>query len=215
MSGENPDHSSDRGSTHYFDVDDGELERLGSSPREVSWTVHGASVTAASDRGVFSYGRLDRGTSVLFDLVPAPPPSGVFLDVGCGWGSIALSLATLSPAAKVYAVDVNPRALDLTARNASRLDLDNVHVSQPHDIHPGITFDLVWSNPPIRVGKEAMHSILDTWLNRLSPNGVAYLVVQKNLGSDSLADWLRGRGFDVDRIGSRKGFRVLRVARTQ
>jgi len=215
MSDRIPDHFSDKGPSHYFDVDGDDLERLGSSPREVSWTVHGASVNADSDRGVFSYGRLDRGTSVLFDLVPTPPQSGVFLDIGCGWGAIALSLAALSPAAKVYAVDVNPRALDLTAQNASRLGFDNVHASQPNDVHPGITFDLIWSNPPIRVGKEALHSILDTWLNRLSTNGVAYLVVQKNLGSDSLADWLRGRGFAVDRVGSRKGFRVLRIVRSQ
>lgn len=215
MSDRIPDNPSDKGPSHYFDVDGDDLERLGSSPREVSWTIHGASVTADSDRGVFSYGRLDRGTSVLFDLVPTPPQSGVFLDIGCGWGAIALSLAALSPAAKVYAVDVNPRALDLTAQNASRLGFDNVHAFQPPDVHPGITFDLIWSNPPIRVGKEALHSILDTWLRRLSINGVAYLVVQKNLGSDSLADWLRGRGFAVDRVGSRKGFRVLRIVRSQ
>jgi 16S rRNA G1207 methylase RsmC len=205
----------DRGPSHYFDVDDDDLERLGSQPRNVTWSTHGASLTAVSDRGVFSYGRLDRGTSVLFDLVPPPPQSGVFLDIGCGWGAIALSLAALSPTARVCALDVNPRALDLTATNAKRLGLDNVHVSQPDEVHPGIPFDLIWSNPPIRVGKEALHSILDTWLQRLSRDGAAYLVVQKNLGSDSLADWLRGRGFNVERVGSRKGFRVLRVTRNQ
>lgn len=206
---------SDRDPSHYFDVDDDDLERLGSQPRNVTWSTHGVTVSADSDRGVFSYGRLDRGTRVLFDLAPQPSPSGTFLDIGCGWGAIALTLASLAHAAKVYAVDVNPRAVELTALNARALGLDNVHVSHPNDVHPGVTFDLIWSNPPIRVGKEALHSILDTWLNRLSTNGVAYLVVQKNLGSDSLADWLRGRDFDVDRIGSRKGFRVLRVARPQ
>lgn len=201
--------------SHYFDVDDAELERLGSLPRDVTWTTHGTTITATSDRGVFSYRRLDRGTSVLFDLVPTPPPSGTFLDLGCGWGAIALTLASLSPASKVFAVDVNPRATHLAERNAARLGLDNLRVSQPDDVHPGITFDLIWSNPPIRVGKDALHGILDTWLNRLAVNGEAYLVVQKNLGSDSLADWLRRKGFAVERIGSRKGFRVLRVVRAQ
>ncbi|MBU3703727.1 MAG: methyltransferase [Ilumatobacteraceae bacterium] len=215
MPDEISDHPSDTGSSHYFDVDGDELERLGSSPRNVTWAVHGTTLTAVSDRGVFSYGRLDRGTAVLFDLAPTPPPTGVFLDVGCGWGAIALSLAALSPAAKVYAVDVNPRAIDLTARNASALGFANVHATQPADVHPGITFDVIWSNPPIRVGKDALHALLDTWLTRLSTNGAAYLVVQKNLGSDSLADWLRGRGFRVDRLGSRKGFRVLHVTRAQ
>lgn len=206
---------SDRDPSHYFDVDDDELERLGSQPRNVTWSTHGVTVSADSDRGVFSYGRLDRGTQVLFDLAPSPPPSGAFLDVGCGWGAITLTLASLAPAAKVYAVDVNPRAVELAGLNAKALGLDNVHVSHPDDVHPGITFDLIWSNPPIRVGKKELHLILDKWLNRLAPSGEAYLVVQKNLGSDSLADWIREHGFRVERIGSRKGFRVLHVKRPQ
>lgn len=206
---------SDRGPSHYFDVDNDDLERLGSQPRNVAWATHGVAMSAESDRGVFSYGRLDRGTQVLFDLVPPPPPSGTFLDIGCGWGAVALTLARLAPAAKVYAIDVNPRAVELTGSNATALGLDNIHVSQPDEVHPGITFDLIWSNPPIRVGKKELHVILDKWLNRLSPSGEAYLVVQKNLGSDSLADWMREQGFHVVRIGSRKGFRVLHVTRSQ
>lgn len=205
----------DHGPSHYFDVEDDDLRRLGSQPRTVTWSKNGITVSANSDRGVFSYGRLDRGTRVLFDLVPSPPPGGTFLDIGCGWGAIALTLASLAPAAKVYAIDVNPRAIDLVTRNARNLGLDNIHAAQPDDVHPGITFDLIWSNPPIRVGKSELHAILDTWLNRLSPNGEAYLVIQKNLGSDSLADWLRGLGYHVGRIGSRKGFRVLHVTRPQ
>lgn len=215
MSDRMPDHMSDKGSSHYFDVDDEDLDRLGSNPREVTWTTHGVTIAAMSDRGVFSYGRLDRGTKVLFDLVPMPPPRGTFLDIGCGWGAIALTMATLAPAAKVHAVDVNPRAVDLAGSNARRLQLDNIRVSQPDEVHPGVTFDLVWGNPPIRVGKNALHTILETWLSRLSPTGEAYLVVQKNLGSDSLAEWLGGRGFLVERTGSRKGFRVLHVVRGQ
>jgi 16S rRNA G1207 methylase RsmC len=201
--------------SHYFDVDDDDLERLGSSPRAVEWSTHGATITAGSDRGVFSYGRLDLGTRVLFDLVPTPPPTGSFLDIGCGWGAIALTMASLAPAAKVHAIDVNPRALQLTSNNARALGLDNLTVSTPDEVHPGITFDLIWSNPPIRVGKDALHEILETWLGRLARHGEAYLVVQKNLGADSLADWLRARGFIVDRIGSRKGFRVLHVCHPQ
>ncbi len=210
-----PDDTTGKVSSHYFDVDDDDLERLGSSPRTATWSTHGITVTATSDRGVFSYGRLDLGTSVLFGLAPAPPLNGTFLDIGCGWGAIALTMASLSPAAKVYAVDVNPRALHLVADNAAALHLRNVHALRPDEVHPGITFDLIWSNPPIRIGKTALHGILDKWLGRLSPDGKAFLVVQKNLGADSLADWLRRRGFAVERIGSRKGFRVLRVERAQ
>lgn len=198
-------------SSHYFDADPDELSRLGSSPRDVTWTAHGVTLTAASDRGVFSHGSLDRGTEVLMSLAPAPPESGTFLDLGCGWGAIALTLAAVSPAASVWAVDVNPRARELAAENAARLGLGNVCVARPDDVPAGATFDLIWSNPPIRIGKEALHALLETWLSRLSPRGTAYLVVQKHLGSDSLAAWLGTKGWQVDRVGSKKGFRVLRV----
>ena len=202
-------------SAHYFDVDNDDLDRLGSSPKRVQWKVFGTEFAALSDRGVFSYGHLDKGTAVLFDLAPRPPNSGVFLDIGCGWGAIALTLAGLAPHAQVHAIDVNPRAIDITTSNAKDAGLDNVHVSHPEQVHPGLKFDLIWSNPPIRIGKEALHVLLANWLARLTPEGVAYLVVQKNLGSDSLAEWLGSVGYTVGRIGSRKGFRVLRIVQRQ
>lgn len=204
----------DRDSTHYFDVDDADLRRIGSAPREVKWHAHGATLTALSDRAVFSHGRLDKATAVLFDLAPPPPDHGTFLDIGCGWGAIALTLAKLAPAAQVYAIDINPRAVELTRSNAASAGFDNVRTMHPDAVHPGLTFDLIWSNPPIRIGKSGLHDLLDHWLNRLSPQGIACLVVGKNLGADSLAEWMVGRGFDVERLGSRKGFRVLRVSRS-
>ena len=199
-------------SSHYFDADPDELARLGSAPREVTWTTHGTTLTAVSDRGVFSYASLDRGTQVLFSHVPAPPAQGTFLDLGCGWGAVALTLAALSPGAAVWAIDVNPRARELTVDNARRLGLVNVHVAGPDDVPDDVRFDLIWSNPPIRIGKEALHELLRTWLSRLTPEGRAHLVVQKHLGSDSLATWLGTEGWRVDRVGSKKGFRVLRVS---
>lgn len=200
-------------SSHYFDADPDELARLGSAPREVTWTAHDAALTAVTDRGVFSHGSLDRGTEVLLSLAPRPPDAGTFLDLGCGWGALALTLATLSPSSHAWALDVNPRARELAAANAARLELRNVDVCGPDDVPADASFDLIWSNPPIRIGKDALHALLQRWLSRLSPAGEAYLVVQKHLGSDSLAAWLGTEGWHVDRVGSKKGFRVLRVRR--
>jgi 16S rRNA G1207 methylase RsmC len=120
-------------------------------------------------------------------------------------------LANLSPAATVWALDVNPRARELTTDNAARMGAGNIKVCDPSDVPADIEFDLIWSNPPIRIGKEALHQILLTWLGRLSATGVAFLVVQKHLGADSLAEWLTRQGYVVERAGSKKGFRVLRV----
>lgn len=162
--------------------------------------------------GVFSPGGLDKGTAVLLNQVPTPPPSGNLLDLGCGWGPIAMSLAMEAPHATVWAVDVNERALDLVRRNAEKLGLTNVRAALPDDVPADLTFDLCWSNPPIRVGKEALHQLLTRWLPRLADGAQAWLVVQKNLGSDSLARWISDTlDLSVERETSSKGFRVLRV----
>lgn len=164
-----------------------------------------------TDAGVFSPRRLDPGTRLLLDVAPPPPPSGNLLDLGCGYGPLALVLAARAPAAKVWAVDVNARALALTRANAEHAGLANVTCSQPED--PGVPsrFDLIWSNPPVRIGKDALHRMLGGWLARLTSTGSAYLVVQRNLGSDSLHRWLTDSGWTTERTAARSGYRVLRV----
>ena len=165
--------------------------------------------------GIFSPGGLDKGTAVLLGEAPAPPASGTFLDLGCGWGPIALTLGLTSPDATVWALDVNERALDLARLNATALGLEGVHATTGDGIPDAVRFDLLWSNPPIRVGKAALHELLRTWLPRLAPGGEAYLVVQKNLGSDSLQAWIeKDLGMPCHRFASSKGFRVLRVTGT-
>ena len=196
---------------HYFSSEEGDLASIGSAVRDVNWNAFGLDFLAKSDRGVFSYDHLDRGTAVFFSLVPPPPAQGNFLDLGCGWGPMSLCMAKLAPDSKVWAIDVNPRARDLVLRNINIAQLKNIHVETPDNVPSDIQFDLIWSNPPIRIGKDALHELLLRWLPRLSPAGEAWLVVQKNLGSDSLAQWIQENGYDVKRLGSKKGFRVLCV----
>lgn len=172
----------------------------------------GLRLELETDAGVFSAGRLDPGTRILLDTVPAPPPSGDLLDLGCGYGPLAVVLAARSPHARVWAVDVNRRALELCARNAERSGLANVRCAAPDDRGLPGTLDLIWSNPPLRIGKQVLHELLTGWLARLNPGGSAYLVVQRHLGSDSLHRWLEDAGWPVTRIASRAGYRVLRVA---
>ena len=164
-----------------------------------------------TDSGTFSPGRLDPGTRVLLDTVPAPPASGDLLDLGCGYGPVALTMAARSPGATVWAVDTNERALELCRSNAARAGLGNVRCITPGEAPPGTRYSVIWSNPPIRIGKPALHELLTTWLGLLVPGGAAYLVVHRNLGSDSLQSWLRRRGWAAERVTSRAGYRVLRV----
>ena len=196
-------------SEHYFtDAPPATAAEL----RPVHVTLAGRDVTLESAGGTFSPGRLDKASAILLEEVPDPPATGDLLDLGCGWGPIALTLALRSPGATVWAVDVTERALDLTRRNAATLGLDNVRAVRPEEVAADLTFAALWSNPPIRVGKEAVHDLMRTWLPRLAPGARAHLVVGKNLGADSLQRWISDElGLPAARVSSSKGFRVLRV----
>jgi 16S rRNA (guanine1207-N2)-methyltransferase len=203
-------------SAHYFSADPGTPERR----RRLSVALAGRQVTVQTANGIFSPEGLDKGTAAMLRTVPDPPPSGRFLDIGCGWGPLALTLALHSPQAEVTAVEVNDRAARLCRDNAATLGLDRITVYRPEDVPETASFDLIWSNPPIRVGKEALHGILLQWLPRLAPGGRAYLVVQKNLGADSLLPWIRAAleerrpgEFTASRHATEKGFRILLVER--
>jgi 16S rRNA (guanine1207-N2)-methyltransferase len=192
---------------HYFDSSPTAAHR----PGLVRVVLPDVCLELETDSGMFSPGRLDPGTRFLLESAPPPPASGDLLDVGCGYGPIALTLAARSPRATVWAVDVNERALDLCARNASRAGLSNVRCVPPGFDGLPDRFDGLWSNPPIRIGKAALHSLLLTWLGRLAPDARAHLVVGRNLGADSLQAWLQGQGWSVARAGARSGYRLLRV----
>ncbi|GEA88285.1 class I SAM-dependent methyltransferase [Cellulomonas cellasea] len=199
------------GNDHYFTARPASPDER----RVRTVTLGGQDVDVETAGGVFSPDHVDLGTEVLLHSVPAPPAEGDLLDLGCGWGPVALSLALASPGARVWAVDVNERALDLVRRNAELLGCANVVAVTPDDVPEDVTFAALWSNPPIRVGKAELHALLLRWLPRLSPGAQAHLVVAKNLGADSLQRWVADAladVADVDRVASAKGFRVLRVS---
>jgi len=217
---------------HYFTAQPASSAERGTIPVRLA----GRDLTVETAGGIFSPGHVDLGTSVLLRSVPplSVPDGGAVLDLGCGWGPIALTMAfeladTGVADATVWSVDVNERALDLLGRNARRLGLAGVRPVRPDEVPGDVSFAAIWSNPPIRVGKEALHAMLGHWLPRLVVGGSAHLVVGKNLGADSLHAWLTttfdSRGSqdegtepviaaEVTRVASAKGFRVLEVLRT-
>lgn len=185
-----------------------EEPEVASAPRVVALDLPGLSLNLTADAGVFSASRVDPGTRVLLEDLPAPAVEGDLLDLGCGYGPIALALAARNPGRTVWAVDVNPRAVELTRANAAAAGLGVKAVSAvPGDVR----FAGIWSHPPIRIGKPALHALLTTWLDRLLPGGKAWLVVQRHLGSDSLARWLTEQGYATTRLRSEKAYRVLEV----
>ena len=195
--------------SQYFD----EQPNVTSDTKLIDVALTDVAFTMLTDRGVFSHGHLDTGTSVLLRSAPAPSTSGNLLDIGCGTGAITLTMALRSPDATVWATDVNSRARQLTAINAERNGLGNIRVVAPDEVPDELRFSTIWSNPPIRIGKPALHGLLLHWFSRLADGGQAVLVVHKHLGADSLQRWLISEGFVCDRIGSRAGFRLLQCRR--
>src|SRR5713101_2301367 len=177
---------SSRRSSHYFDPS----PAVQSRPRTVFLHLGELALELQADRGVF-------GSRAV--------------DLGSGYGPIAIALARQAPEARLWAVDVNERALELTRANAATANTSNVTASLPDDVPAGLRFAAIYSNPPVRVGKGPLHELLLRWLPRLDHGASAYLVVQRNLGSDSLAAWLSTEGYDVRRLKSKKGYRILEV----
>jgi len=196
---------------HYFSAQPASAGQR----REITVTLAGREVTVETAGGIFSPDHVDLGTQVLLKHVPPPAAHGTLLDLGCGWGPIALTAALMCPTTRVVAVDVNERALDLLRHNAQRVRSNGagpIEALTPDAVPAQLRFDSIWSNPPIRIGKNALHELLATWLPRLTPAGEAFLVVQRNLGADSLATWIAAQGWgEVAKVASSKGFRVLRL----
>ncbi len=197
---------------HYFSASPaGEFRTT-----EIQVSLAGRDFSVETSGSIFSPDHIDAGTEALLRTVPEPPTSGNLLDIGCGWGPIALTLALESPEASVYGIDVNERALELTRRNAARCGVANLSVSTPDDLDAGILFETIWSNPPIRVGKSELHGIMQKWIPRLASGGSAWLVIAKHLGADSFEKWLASEFSDthnVSRAANHKGFRVIQVTR--
>ena len=191
---------------HYFTAD----PTVPFTRQPVRAHVWGHDLSLSSGSGVFAQGRVDTGTAVLFREAEPEAEHGPFLDLGCGYGVVAVALAAVRPGEEVWAVDVNERALLLARENAEAAGA-RVHAVRPDDVPADLRFTEIWSNPPIRIGKQALHELLLSWLPRLTPDGRAVLVVGRNLGADSLHRWLEEQGFPTTRIGSAKGFRVLEV----
>jgi 16S rRNA G1207 methylase RsmC len=192
---------------HYFDDE----PDAPSDPVMVDVTLADTAFVMETDRGVFSRGHLDTATSMLLRADLPLASSGNVLDLGCGAGPIALTMARRSPDATVWALDVNARARELCARNAERNGITNIRVVAPDEMAVDVRFATIWSNPPIRIGKTALHELLQFWLARLDDDASASLVVQKHLGADSLQRWLVGLGYTCERVGSKAGFRLFTI----
>jgi precorrin-6B methylase 2 len=161
--------------------------------------------------GVFGAQRVDHGTLVLLRNAPRPPVCASAVDIGAGYGPIAVAMGLRQPSAGIWAVDVNRRALSLSRRNAAAIGVGNLVTAEPQEVPSALRFDRLYSNPPIKTGRDGLHELLAGWLARLAPGGDAYLVVKQAMGADALHRWLNEVGHPTTRAASKQGYRLLHV----
>ena len=196
---------------HYFS----DNPQSTSGEKKIDVQLGSSKVSVFTDAGVFSPQSLDKGTAVLLRHLDLAQSQGKVMDLGSGWGPISLALAIENPRVEVVSVEINPRANQLLDKNAELLEINNINQLQLEQIQ-GNSIDQIWSNPPIRIGKKQLHALLSEAFSKLKIGGNAYLVVQKHLGSDSLAGWIEAElSMPVEKIDSHKGFRVLQVTKPQ
>lgn len=201
---------------HYFDPS----PMVGHSPGEVYLSIGDERLPLHTDAGVFSKGKVDRGTRLLLEAMEkgrlALPAQGDVCDLGCGYGPIGIAVAKLQPQTRVYMVDINPRAVELAERNVRRHNLDNVQVRLGDGV--GVfapqRFDLIITNPPIRTGKVQVHALLSEAKEWLVPGGRLALVIRTQQGAKSLAAFLETLFPVVEEIEKGGGFRVYEAQRT-
>ncbi|HEY7854386.1 MAG TPA: methyltransferase [Aquiluna sp.] len=192
---------------HYFSSDPAAPKKT----VNITMQVGGKQIDLEAASGTFSSSRLDAGTAVLLKHADHFPKDGNVLDIGCGWGPIGLSIASLQKNSTVYGIDINQRSIEQSNLNSKSLGLKNFTAMHSRDLPEDMRFSAIWSNPPIRVGKKILHELMESFIPRLEPGGRAMLVVQKNLGADSFQRWLSNRfpEAEVNRVGTDKGYRVI------
>ncbi len=196
------------GHSHYYDPQpqaDHDIHEI-----EASW--EGLPFLFRTDSAVFSRRRVDPGSDLLLGTVlreEADRPLQV-LDLGTGVGILAVALAKLRPSFQLTGIDVNRRALELAAFNAERAGVSaHSTFTEGDGIPPGLTFDRVLSNPPIRAGKATVYRLFEEVARSLNPGGVFYLVIRVKQGAGSAKIELARHFGQVSTLARAKGYHVI------
>lgn len=177
--------------------------------QELSVELLGLPLHFLTDAGVFSKNAIDYGSRVLLDNFQ-PERAKTLLDVGCGYGTLALTLAK-KYGLKATLVDVNSRALDLAKKNADKnnIEVNDIFLSNIYDQVEG-KFDAIISNPPIRAGKEVVHTILSDAYEHLNDGGHLTIVIQKKQGAPSAQKKMKDVFDNCEIVAKDKGYYILK-----
>lgn len=192
---------------HYYSKSPQSSHKL----KKLTSTLRNQSLIFMTDAGVFSRGRIDFGTKLLIESFLIDSIQGSFLDLGCGYGPIGITLAKTYPDRKVVLTDINERAIALTKKNAVENNVTNVEILQS-DGFSKLTnqkFAAIITNPPIRAGKKVIYSLFEKSKEHLQPNGTLWIVIQKKQGAPSAIKYLESIYREVEIVQRKKGYFII------
>ncbi len=194
---------------HYFSKNPGSK----STPKHWSFTLRGQNLNLSTDQGVFSKNEVDFGSRTLVESFEEPSVEGEFLDLGCGYGPIGITLAKDFPERHIVMVDVNERAIELSELNARQNDAKNVGIlhSDCFQALENRYFASILTNPPIRAGKKTVHAMLEESYEHLLPLGELWVVMQKKQGAPSAQKLLQDLFGHVDVVERNKGYYIFKA----
>jgi len=185
-------------------------------PAEIPIAIRGHRFTFRTDAGVFSRGKLDRGTELLLEALVIGPGERI-LDLGCGYGAIGIVAARLCPTGAVVLTDVNKRAVALARTNLAVNGIGNAEVRLGPLYEPveDTTFDHIVSNPPIRAGRGIVDRIVAEAPAHLLPGGKLWLVARTRQGADALRSRMAQALGSAEIMKRGSGFKVIRSVKSE
>ncbi|WP_153732594.1 class I SAM-dependent methyltransferase [Sporosarcina obsidiansis] len=192
---------------HYYSKN----PQVSSAPKEWKAEIRDKVFSFTTDAGVFSKSGIDEGSRLLVETFKEPTIRGDLLEIGCGYGPIALSIASAFPDRLVHMVDVNERALALSKINAEKNGIQNVEVYESSGVDRVEVdqFAAILTNPPIRAGKHTVFSFYQGAYEKLAQGGELWVVIQKKQGAPSTIEYLRNLFGTVQTVAKKKGYFIL------
>lgn len=194
-------------SNQYFENND----NLKSNIQTIKYYFKKNTLIFDTDNGVFSKGGIDYGSNVLLQTLPDFDGDLSLLDVGCGYGTMGLTLAKKYPNFTIDMVDVNLRAIELSKSNALKNGIHNVNIYES-SCYQNVdkVFDIIISNPPIRAGKKVVFEILSGAFEHLKAGGELWIVIQKKQGAESSLKHLKGIFDSVEIVNKDGGYWIIK-----
>lgn len=192
--------------THYFSEDNNTLK---SNPQVIAFSVNNIPLKFKTDHGIFSRNNLDRGTEVLLKYLEVDNSVKSVLDLGCGYGTIGIYM-NKKYEVDIDMVDINNRAIELSIHNVE-LNNAKAHVFKSDGFtNINKKYDLIITNPPIRIGKELIYKFFEEAALYLEDKGSLCLVINKKHGAESAIKFLKTIYSNISILGKNKGFYVIK-----